>query len=105
MARRRWRPVRNATSSSVGVGKRPCVASAAATIMASDVQGSSASASAGPMSGTSVTSDMPAMARKKSAARAKGWRQKVWTPSLTHWTPVRAGTIWSFMKRSNPGEQ
>ena len=100
MAFRRWRPVRKATSSSAGVGKRPWVASAAATIIASEVAGSSASARAGPINGTMLISDMPTMARIKIAARAMGWRQKVWTPSLTHWTPVRAGTIWSFMKQS-----
>ncbi|MNI98059.1 hypothetical protein D3C73_1568270 [compost metagenome] len=82
----RWRsgPERKATSSRDGLGKRPWVASAAATIMASEEQGSRARASAGPTKGTIVTNDMQAMARKNSAARAMGWRQKVWMPSLTH---------------------
>jgi hypothetical protein len=94
---RRWRPVRNATSSRAGVGARPCDASAAATIMASDVAGSRPSAITGPTSGSTVTSDMAAMDRKNSAASASGCWRKVRMPCCTHCRPVRAGTMRSFM--------
>ena len=97
MSRSRWRPVRNATSSTVGIGKRPCTASAEATIMASVADGSSTSASADPTSGTIDASDMAAMVMKNSAAMAMGWRQNTRMPLLTQSMPVRAGTMWSFM--------
>ena len=97
MSRSRWRPVRNATSSTAGVGNLPCDACAAATIIASVDEGSRASAIAGPTSGTRVASDMAAMVMKNSAAMAMGCRQNARIPSLTQVRPVRAGTMWSFM--------
>ena len=97
MSLRRCRPVRNATSSTAGVGNRPWVASAAATIMASVADGSRVSAMAGPTSGTMLASDMAAIVMKNSAASAMGCRQNARTPSLTQAMPVRAGTIFSFM--------
>ena len=99
MSRRCCRPVRKATSDTAGVGKRPCTASAAATIMASVAEGSRASATAGPTSGIMVASDMAAMVMKNRAASAMGCRQNARMPSLTQARPVRAGTMWSFMDR------
>ena len=109
MSRSRSRPVRNATSSTVGIGNRPCDACAAATIMASVAEGSSARAMAGPTSGIIVASDIAAMVMKNSAASAMGCRQNARTPSLTQAMPVRAGTMWSFMntleRRRGPHRQ
>ena len=90
-------PVRNATSSTVGVGKRPWIASAEATIIASVAEGSSASASGVPTNGTIEASDIAAMVIKNSAAIAMGWRQNTPMPPLTQMTPEWAGTILSFM--------
>jgi hypothetical protein len=66
-----WLPERKATSSSAGVGLRPWAASDAATIMVSEMQGSSASAMTGPISGRAEIRDMLAMPRKNRAARAR----------------------------------
>ena len=74
------------------------MASAAATIITSVAAGNSASASAGPISGTMVAIDMAAMVMKNRDAMASGWRQNTRIPLLTQSMPVRAGTMWSFMR-------
>src|SRR3989344_1873682 len=71
---------------------------APSTIMARVADGSSISATAGPTSGIMEASDMDAMVMKNSAASAMGCFQNVRIPSLTQVMPVRAGTMWSFMK-------
>ena len=48
--------------------------------MVKEMQGSSASAMTGPISGTAVISDMLAMARKNRAAKARGWLLNVRKP-------------------------
>lgn len=73
------------------------MASAEATIIASVAEGSSASASAGPINGTTEASDIAAMVMKNSAAMAMGWRRNTAMPLLTQVMPVLAGTMWSFM--------
>ena len=60
-------------------------------------EGSSASASGVPTSGTIEASDIAAIVIKNSAAMAMGWRQNTPIPALTQMTPEWAGTILSFM--------
>ena len=96
-------PARKAETRVVGIGKRPCCASRLAAIRPSVAAGTSASESRVPITGTSDSTETVAMNMKNRPAIARGWRKKVCAPSLTHWKPVRAGTIWSFMQGQGSG--
>ena len=65
-------PARNALMSIVGIGNLPLVASCVAAIKPRVAAGSSASASAAPIKGTSVAIDSNAMNMKNSPDKASG---------------------------------
>ena len=92
----RWRPARKALIRTVGMGKRPLAASAVAAIRPSVAAGTSIAPSTGPTTGTCEITSTTAMYMKKRPVRASGCFRKVFTPSLTHVRPVRAGTMFSF---------
>src|SRR5438105_14898646 len=97
MARILSRPARNALSRTVGIGNCPVAASSVATMRPSVAAGTIASATAQPRYGTSERNEAPAAYMKNRLASASGRLKKVRMPSLTHWMPVRAGTMLSFI--------
>ena len=97
MERSCWRPARNALKNTMGIGNFPASASLVAAMNPSVHAGSNAMVSASPITGTRLASDMIARNMKKRPDKANGWRKKVRIPRRTHRTPVRAGTILSFM--------
>src|SRR6185369_9756332 len=100
MARTRWRPARKALISTVGMGKRPLVASAVAAIRPRVAAGTSIPPMSRPITGSWATAITAAMYRKNSPANASGCLANVCMPSLTHLVPVRAGTMLSFTSKS-----
>ena len=97
MARSRCLPARNALISTVGMGKRPFSASCVAAISPSVAAGTMPSASTNPTTGISSRMEKLAVYMKNRPVSASGCLPKVLMPSLTHWMPVRAGTMLSFM--------